>query len=152
MDNNTKLAIYNKYNVPYTNNQVDVDEWAKNFDAFIENDVTRGQRLKRGNSVFVALSPRYGTGWSTWNDFSAVDPVINLMVLTLKEEGKVEIENVEELYGALRIDFPNYDDYICIGSSLDNLEIKTISDKTQFRVMEYNGHECIEYKDDIQWL
>lgn len=152
MDNNAKLDIYNKYNVPHTNKRVDVDTWAKNFDAFIEDSETRGKRLKRGEAVFVALSPGYGSGWSTWNDFTAVDPIINLMVLTLKEEDKIEAENVEELYGALRVDFPHYDDYIYIGSTLDEVGIKTISDETQFRVLEYDGHEYIERKDDTQWL
>ena len=155
MSNNTKLEIYNKYNVPHINNRVDVDKWAKNFDAFIEDDETRGQLLKQEEGVFVVLSPGYGAGWSTWNDFSAVDPIINLMVLTLKEEDKVEVENVKELYQALRADFPDYDDYICVGSTLDNLEIKTISDKAKFRVLEYDGNEYIEhigYEEDDLWL
>ena len=102
--------------------------------------------------MFVVLSPGYGSGWSTWNDFSAVDPIINLMVLTLVEEDKLEKENVKELYHALRVDFPDYEDYICVVACLDNLEIKIISDEAKFRVLEYDGDEHIEYEKDTLWL
>lgn len=57
MDNNTKITIYNKYNVPHINNRVDVDAWAENFDAFIEDSETRGKRLKQGGCVFLKSSP-----------------------------------------------------------------------------------------------
>ena len=58
-------------NIPLQDGKVDVDAWAESLGYRVEND-----QLMDGDFRAVAISPGYGAGWSTWNDFSPLDPVL----------------------------------------------------------------------------
>lgn len=153
----TKIDIYNIYNVSHDGNKVDIAAWAEKFNMKVNvEDEERKQRLYLGNDVVAAISRGYGAGWSTWNMFTAVDPVMNLMILTLKDmvnNGSViDGESVRELYGALREDFPQYSEYLGGTNSVSDIDIEYVDKNVRFRVTEYDGNEEIQYQSEIEWL
>lgn len=131
-------------NIPLSDGKVDVDAWAESLGYWIEN----GQ-LMNGDLRAVAISPGHGAGWSTWNDFSAIDPVVNLIVLTLQDTR--DGEEFKELYGFIQGSDAAEGVYVSV-TGMKNVEIEWVYKDSQFRIEEYDGHEYIEYKDATQWM
>lgn len=131
-------------NIPLSDGKVDVDAWAESLGYRIENN-----QLMDGDLRAVAISPGHGAGWSTWNDFSAIDPVVNLIVLTLQDTR--DWDEFKELYGFIQGLDTVYDVSVSM-FGMKNVEFEWVHKDRQFRVEEYDGHEYIEYKDAIQWI
>ena len=131
-------------NIPLQDGKVDVDAWAESLGYRVED----GQ-LMDGDLRAVAISPGYGAGWSTWNDFSPLDPVVNLIILTLHDASSAD--EFQELYSfILGPDTAN--DVSVSRFGMKNIEIEWVHKDRQFRVEEYDGDEYIEYKDEQRWL
>lgn len=131
-------------NIPLQDGKVDVDAWAESLGYRVEE----GQ-LMDGDLRAVAISPGYGAGWSTWNDFSPLDPVVNLIILTLQDTR--DWDEFKELYGFIQgLDTVNDVSVSMFG--MKAVKIEWIPKDVQFRVEEYDGDEYIEYKDEQRWL
>lgn len=131
-------------NIPLQDGKVDVDAWAESLGYRVEND-----QLMDGDLRAVAVSPGYGAGWSTWNGFSPLDPVVNLIILTLQDTSSRD--EFKELYGFIQ----NPDAVRDVSVSMFGMKdvvIEWVHKDRQFRVEEYDGNEYIEYKDDQEWL
>lgn len=146
MNTSARINILNTYSIPHVEGKIDLHKWADNYHTTIDED-----RLRIGNDVIATYSPGYGSGWSTWNDFNAADPIINLMVLTLKE-AKADSQDMENLYRAIRENFPQYSEYISPCDPVNDIKIVLIDKDSRFRVVRNDGYEHIEYKDTVEWL
>lgn len=130
--------------IPMVGNKVDVDAWAQSLGYFIEDN-----QLKDDEKRAVAVSPEYGAGWSTWNGFSPLDPVVNLIILTLQDKGS--LEEFRALYDYIEGDGATERARVTAGSMKD-LGIEWVHEDMPFRVLEYDGNEYIEYADQLDWL
>lgn len=131
-------------NIPLQDGKVDVDAWAESLGYRVEND-----QLMDGDLRAVAVSPGYGAGWSTWSDFSPLDPVVNLIILTLQDASSAD--EFQELYRFIQgSDAAN--DVSVSRFGMKTVEIEWVHKDRQFRVEEYDGNEYIEYKDEQRWL
>ena len=98
-------------------------------------------KLVRDGKVAVLYSPTFGAGWYTWNGDTPeilFDPAIVQLVLE---------EKFDELETFVELKYPK----IFKGGMMD-LEVKWITEGTLFKVVEYDGAESIEYKEDNEWI
>lgn len=128
-------------NIPMVGENVDVDAWAQSLGYVIKD----GQ-LMDGHSRAVAISPGYGAGWSTWNDISPLNPLANLILLTMINKG--DADEFRTLYERVNGDGSAEELYL----SLDDVVIEWVPVDKQFRVTEYDGYESIEYRNTQPWL
>lgn len=140
---NIKEQLESK-NIPTVGNKIDVDAWAQSLGYFIEDN-----QLKEGEKRAVAVSPEHGAGWSTWNAFSPLDPVVNLIILTLRTKGS--LEEFRSLYDYIEGDGATEKARVIAGS-MENLDIEWVHEDVAFRVVEYDGYERIEYASRLNWL
>lgn len=131
-------------NVPMNGEQVDVGAWAKTLGYEVV-----GNELRRSNSEerAVSVSPGYGAGWSTWNELSPLDPVANLIFLTMGDDKDGELFHSIYCFVTGR----DSDEYLCtLGAK--NVYIEWIGVNRKFKVVEYDGSESIEYANGGGWL
>ena len=98
-------------------------------------------RVVRDGKVAVLYSPKYGAGWYSWNrDRIEIlfDPAIVQLVIE---------EKFDELETFVELKYPE----ICKLGMMD-LEVQWIPEGTLFKVVEYDGAESIEYKEDNEWI
>ena len=98
------------------------------------------KKLIREGKVAVLISPRYGSGWSTWGE---PDYMFNYNIALAVDKGLTEQEVIEvakQEYG---------EDGCYIGAK--GLMIEWVKEGTAFIIKEYNGSESIEYLDDMTW-
>jgi len=98
-------------------------------------------KLVKDGKVAVLYSPTFGAGWYTWNGDTPeilFDPAIAQLVLE---------EKFDELETFVELKYPE----ICKLGMMD-LEVKWITEGTLFKVVEYDGAESIEYKEDNEWI
>jgi hypothetical protein len=91
--------------------------------------------------VAVLYSPSFGAGWYTWNGETPeilFDPAIAQLVIE---------EKFDELETFVELKYPG----ICKLGMMD-LEVQWIPEGTLFKVVEYDGSESIEYKEDNEWI
>ena len=65
----------------------------------------------------------------------------------MKEEDHIYIEKFDELQTYVELKYPE----IYKGGMMD-LEVQWIPEGTLFKVVEYDGAESIEYKEDNEWI
>lgn len=128
--------------IPTTDGNIDIDAWADSLGYAIRD----GQLMDGNNCRAVAVSPGYGAGWSTWNGLSPLDPVSNLILLTLKD--KNDDNEFRELYEYIEGRGSTKERYL----SMEDVVIEWVSADVQFRVTEYDGHESIEYRYEQHWM
>lgn len=100
--------------------------------------------ISRDNKVAILHSPGYGTGWSSVNRNTHAllyDPETVVWV----EAGKT---NVRAYLRRAKDRFPHA---IILESALKNLEVTWLPVGTQFRIEEYDGHETVVLRDQVQW-
>jgi hypothetical protein len=106
------------------------------------------EKLIRDGSVAVLYSPGYGAGWSTW---CHEDEQIRLSMLFDPQIADIRNQNApdwqEQAESIALIKYP--DTYI---GGLADLEVRWLPVGTQFRVLEYDGHESIEINGEIAWI
>lgn len=98
-------------------------------------------KLVVDGKVAVLYSPGFGAGWYTWNQELPeilFDPAIVQFVLD---------EKFDELQTYVELKYPE----IYKGGMMD-LEVQWITEGTLFKVVEYDGAESIEYKEDDDWI
>lgn len=100
------------------------------------------EKFVKDGKVAVLYSPEYGAGWYTWNKEypdMLFDPTMVHYILQDKT-------NEATAYAVLK--WPEA--YI---SSIEDLKIAWVPLGSKFKVVEYDGNESIELKeDDNQWL
>lgn len=131
-------------NIPMVGENVDVDAWAESLGYVIKD----GQ-LMDGDRRAVAVSPGYGAGWSTWNKFSPLDTVANLILLTMVNKG--DADEFRELYDCMNGE-GSAEEMRFSMSGLEDTIIEWVPVDKQFRITEYDGYETIEYRDTQAWL
>ena len=94
------------------------------------------EKIIRDGLVAVAVSPGYGSGWSTWNDADPMDTRFNSLFL----EG--DIEGVEALAKSLDIGYTG---------GADDVEIRWVPVGAEFIIQEYDGYESLMYKNEYLW-
>lgn len=98
-------------------------------------------KLVVDGNVAVLYSPSFGAGWYTWNGETPellFDPAIAQLVIE---------EKFDELETFVELKYPE----ICKLGMMD-LEVQWIPEGTLFKVVEYDGAESIEYKEDNEWI
>jgi hypothetical protein len=99
------------------------------------------EKLSVDGKVAVLYSPGFGAGWYTWNyEYPEIlfDPAIVKLV---------EKEMWDELATYVELKYPD----IYKGGMRD-LEVMWILKGTEFKVVEYDGAESIELKENEYWL
>ena len=98
-------------------------------------------KLVKDGKVAVLYSPTFGAGWYTWNlelPELMFNPAIAQFVLD---------EKFDELQTYVELKYPE----IYKGGMMD-LEVQWIPEGTLFKIVEYDGAESIETKEDIDWF
>ena len=98
-------------------------------------------KLVANGKVAVLYSPGFGAGWYTWNyDTPEIlfDPALAQLVID---------EKFDELQTFVELKYPT----VYKGGMMD-LEVQWITEGTLFKVVEYDGAESIEYKEDNEWI
>lgn len=99
------------------------------------------QKYTKDGMVAVLYSPEYGAGWSTGasgdTDFLVFDQ--GLVTLAM---AKAPETDVETYLRALGMEPPYMGGWA-------NIEVKWLSEGTEFIIDEYDGFETITLKDDI---
>ena len=98
-------------------------------------------RVIRDGRVAVVYSPGFGAGWYTWNLESPeilFDP--NIVIY-------VETKRWDELKVYMELKYPD----LYLGG-IGDLTVEWVPVGVQFKVTEYDGSECLEYRDSDNWL
>jgi len=108
----------------------------------------------KDGKVAILYSPKYGSGWSSWNtqypellfDPDIVQFVLDHPDMNKKNQDFSFMKNDDEFTSLLQSRYP--DAYF---GGWRNLNIEWMSPGTQFRIIEYDGYESIEYNDGVIW-
>ena len=103
--------------------------------------MTKLHKLVQDGKVAVLYSPEFGGGWYTWNGDQPqlmFDPAIVKYV---------EDENWGDLEVYMELKYPR----AYLGGMLD-LKVQWITEGTEFKIVEYDGFESIEFKHSDQWI
>lgn len=98
-------------------------------------------KLIENGKVGVVYSPGFGAGWYTWNRESPeilFDPNI---------VSYVETKQWNELKVYVELKYPD----LYLGA-IGDLTVEWVPVGVQFKVTEYDGSECLEYRDSEDWL
>jgi hypothetical protein len=99
------------------------------------------RKLIQDGKVAVLVSPGYGAGWSTWNQGYPEILFDPAMVKLVEQDKKDELRVYVEL---------KYPEICKLG--MDDLEVQWVREGKQFRVVEYDGNEGIEYNEEVDWI
>lgn len=102
-------------------------------------------KVVRDGQVAVLYSPGFGSGWYTWNT-EYPDILYDAKVVEWVETSKSE-DQLSDITAYLEATYPN----MYIGSNLRQLEIEWLPVGTLFHVVEYDGSERIETRDEVGW-
>lgn len=92
--------------------------------------------------VAVLYSPGFGAGWSTWADKEQAEAVTfdrEIVELLLKKD----TNGIKVLMKKKYRDF--YD------GGLDGLQVYWVEPGTEFQIIEYDGSESIETRNEVNW-
>ena len=110
--------------------------------AYTKKNLKKGVELSYTDNgyVEVLVSPGYGAGWSTWNEFSvAVDKRI---IDYFKEHGnKVPRGEVEKFIESLGYKH-------CYAGGWNRIEIRKVPVGSRFEISEYDGFEDLKIFGD----
>lgn len=100
------------------------------------------------NKVAVLISSDNGAGWSTWTDqyqhTILFDPWIVDVLLSDRYD---QSEKIKRIIAHCNLKYPGM--YL---GGISDLEVVWVPKGTQFRVVEYDGQETLEYKDQVRWI
>lgn len=112
-------------------------------------------KLVRDGKVAVLYSPGYGAGWSTWcsirgnNTELVFEPTIVSLVED-RDSGKITDSQLVELVDSYCKN--KYGEYEVYCGGVEDLKIEWIPVGTQFKIVEYDGSESIEFKENEYWI
>lgn len=95
--------------------------------------------------VAVLVSPKYGAGWSTWNEGCCAEYLLFDAGLVKLAQNKVSVELVEKYINEVL----SLEGVYCGGWY--NIEVVWLPKGTEFIVNEYDGYETIEFKSNVGW-
>ena len=98
-------------------------------------------KLIDNGRVAVLYSPGFGAGWSTWNQGVPeilFDPAIVKFI---------ENDQMAELTTYVTLKYPGL-----YTGGMDSLAVAWLPVGANFRIIEYDGSESIEIKEDIDWI
>ncbi len=86
------------------------------------------------------VSPDYGAGFLTWG--APLEAIFNPTLIELVESKKLDeaIEFVETTWPGLYT------------GGVSSLRVVWLDEGTQFRIDEYDGAECIEILNEVNWI
>ena len=99
------------------------------------------EKVIKNGQVGVLISPGYGAGWSTWNH--DVDPKVMMMDARIIKAWQAGL--LKEL-GII-----DDDDYV-YGGGVSSLTLHWVPIGQEFRVVENDGFEYVQEKEEIDWL
>jgi hypothetical protein len=105
-------------------------------------------RLIRDGEVAVLYSPGYGAGWSTWcheDEQMRLSMLFDPQIADIRDRGDADWQEKAEAIALVK--YPEA--YI---GGLADIQVRWLPVGTQFRVLEYDGHESIEIKSEIAWI
>ena len=114
------------------------------------------EKVIQDGKVAVLVTPEYGAGWYSWHRIEALlyDPQVVELVQDL---GNID-DNIEYMGVVNRInDYCEQtygDDYKysgCFGA-VGNLEIVWVDEGQEFRVVEFDGSEHLEFPQNVRWI
>ena len=91
--------------------------------------------------VAVIYSPEFGAGWYTWNE-EVPELLFDPAMVQLIESGQYD-----ELATYVTLKYPKV-----YTGGLTSLQVKWIPEGTSFRVVEYDGNESVEVKEELDWI
>jgi hypothetical protein len=98
-------------------------------------------KLIKDGMVAVLYSPGFGAGWYTWN-YECPEILFDPAIVEF-----VEKEKWAELETYVILKYPE----IYKGGMTD-LEVEWMPVGTEFKIIEYDGAESIEYKENDHWM
>ncbi len=98
-------------------------------------------KLIENDKVAVVYSPGFGAGWYTWNT-QYPEILFDSNIVTY-----VETERWDELKVYMELKYPD----LYLGG-IGDLTVEWVPIGVQFKVTEYDGSECLEYRDNENWL
>lgn len=98
-------------------------------------------KLIEEGKVAVVISPEYGAGWYSWNT-DCPEILFDPAIVKLVQENKFD-----ELETYVILKYPEISKH-----SLRDLEVEWVPQGQEFRIVEYDGKEWIEYKDEVDWI
>lgn len=106
-------------------------------------------RVVRDGQVAVLISPGFGAGWSTWADPEyrpavLFDPWIVDLLLSDQYRKK---EKLDRVLTHCNLKYPDM-----YTGGLGDLTVAWVPQGTWFRVVEYDGNESLEYKENNDWI
>jgi hypothetical protein len=96
--------------------------------------VENGKLVNENNEVAVAISNRYGAGWSTWYAVDPFDPKYNSLFLKGDYETAKKLAEEEGLGG----------------ESIENIRVEWVPKGAQFLIEEYDGAEGITLLENLE--
>lgn len=100
-------------------------------------------KVIKDGKVAVLISPNFGAGWFSWNDYDE-RLLFSPKIVKMVQEGRTYQINESWIAENLGIE-----DVYCGG--LRDIEINWIPIGTKFRVIEYDGNEELLTSDDL-WV
>lgn len=95
------------------------------------------EKIIKDGKVAVAISPGFGSGWSTWNDVHPCDARFNQLFL----EGKYQ--EADDLCEELDLGY---------GGGAYDVVIKWVELGKKFIITEYDGSESIMLETGFNWI
>lgn len=113
------------------------------------------EKVIKDGKVAVLYTPNYGSGWSTSNygnltdkDVLLFDPVIVVLVEKY-ENGEISYSC---MYDKIKYYCDNkYGENAVYHGGVPDLTIAWIPIGKEFRIIDYDGYESIEYKEYVKW-
>jgi len=106
-----------------------------------EDTAQAENKIIRNGKVAVAISPGFGSGWTTWNDeISPFEPKIISMI----EEGRKSEITQEWCKQHLGIS-----DVYCSG--VDDIKVVWVPIGISFSINEYDGSESLHQSDELKF-
>jgi len=107
------------------------------------------KKVNDKDEVAVLVSYGYGAGWYSWNNNLEMlyDPEIVDYVLDIDEQGFDDYTKEKMIIDKFQSKYP--DAYM---GGADGLTVVWIPKGTNFRIVEYDGNEKLEYNYDVSWI
>ena len=101
------------------------------------------KKVIRNGKVAILISPGFGAGWSTWNNYTFKETLLfHPKLIEMVENGNRN--NITERWMKKNLSLNNI---YCGGT--EQLKIEWLPIGTTFEISEYDGSECIRTNTDL---
>lgn len=107
----------------------------------------RQRRFEGMDQVALIISPGYGSGWWTWNQ-QHPDLLFDSFIVDILLNKPRHDDWEEKIVAYCKL---KYNDCY-IGTPLTDLTVVWVPKGKKFRIVENDGYERIEFRDDIDWM